>query len=180
MNSLCAFRLCDLSDTDLIKAVDKATDNMHQTGKIPNRFVPARPNEDYDLLIGELLLRFDSLLKLKNSVDESCTYNNGKNPCPGCSNNDDTKHKYSCVCCHGEGIVTCGKCGGTGIKNNIDKTIKKDSNMEQLSIHERLEQIAIDLTDIEQGECTEDNLEEWNKSLNKWITFFDLFLNKND
>jgi hypothetical protein len=40
-----------------------------------------------------------------------CTCDDGKIPCPGCSN-DNSNHKCSCAGCHGKGIVTCGKCGG--------------------------------------------------------------------
>lgn len=31
---------------------------MYQDGKVPVREIPARPNEDYDSLVGELILRF--------------------------------------------------------------------------------------------------------------------------
>ena len=63
VNKIASFRLCTLSDKDLIKAVDRGTDNIYKTGQIPSRHIPAKPNEDFDLLVGELLFRFDSLLK---------------------------------------------------------------------------------------------------------------------
>lgn len=62
MNQICQFKLCTLTDEELISAVDEATDKMYDTGKIPYRCIPARPNEDYDLLIGELLNRFKEKL----------------------------------------------------------------------------------------------------------------------
>lgn len=58
MNALVSFRLCTLSDEELVRRVDQLTDEMYQTGKIPSRHIPARPNEDYDLLVGELCKRF--------------------------------------------------------------------------------------------------------------------------
>lgn len=58
MNSLVSFRLCKLSDEELLEKVDQLTDEMYQTGKIHARHIPARPDQDYDLLVGELLVRF--------------------------------------------------------------------------------------------------------------------------
>lgn len=58
MNGIVSFRLCTLDDEALLKAVDLAVDEMYQTGKIPSRRIPARPNKDFDLLIGELIVRF--------------------------------------------------------------------------------------------------------------------------
>ena len=63
MNAITSFRLCTLSDKDLLNKVDKLTDKIFTEQKIPSRHVPARPNEDYDLLVGELILRFNQLLK---------------------------------------------------------------------------------------------------------------------
>lgn len=57
MNSLVSFNLCTLSDEELAKKVDEMTDKMYQTREIPSRHIPARPNEDYDLLVGELCKR---------------------------------------------------------------------------------------------------------------------------
>jgi hypothetical protein len=59
MNAISSFRKCTLSNNELLKKVDELTDNIYKEGKIPTRHIPARPNEDYDLLVGELLLRFN-------------------------------------------------------------------------------------------------------------------------
>ena len=63
MNNIAGFRLCTLTNEELIKKVDQECDNMYKTEKIPDRFIPARPNEDFDLLLGELLQRFSELNK---------------------------------------------------------------------------------------------------------------------
>ncbi len=63
MNAIVQFRKCTLSNEDLIKKVDQMTDEVYKTGIIPSRHIPARPDNDYDLLVGELLLRFNELLK---------------------------------------------------------------------------------------------------------------------
>lgn len=63
MNAIISFNLCTLSDKELLEKVDKLTDEMYKNNKIPNRHVPARPNEDYDLLVGELCKRM--LLTIK-------------------------------------------------------------------------------------------------------------------
>lgn len=61
MNSIASFGLCTLSDEELLQKVDATCDNMYRTGNIPPRHVPARPDSDFDLLVGELLLRFKKL-----------------------------------------------------------------------------------------------------------------------
>lgn len=61
MNGIVSFRLCSLSDEELMDKVDKMTDDMFETQSIPKRNIPARPNSDYDLLIGELIMRFKEL-----------------------------------------------------------------------------------------------------------------------
>lgn len=61
MNAIASFRKCTLSDDELLKRVDEKFDEMYKTGKIPTRHIPARPNNDLDLLVGELLLRFTEL-----------------------------------------------------------------------------------------------------------------------
>ena len=61
MNSIAMFRKCNLNDEDLLKLIDVKTDEMYKTGKIPVRNIPARPNQDLDLLIGELILRYKEL-----------------------------------------------------------------------------------------------------------------------
>ena len=58
MNAIVSFRLCTLSDEDLVKKIDEMTDEMYDTLKIPSRNIPARPDGDYDLLVGELCARF--------------------------------------------------------------------------------------------------------------------------
>jgi len=76
MNSIVSFRLCTLSDIELIKKVDKHVDNIYTTGKIPSRNIPARPEEDFDLLVGELLLRYKKIIEKptpKNTCD-NCVY----------------------------------------------------------------------------------------------------------
>lgn len=54
---------------ELIKKVDEMTDEMYQTGKILYRHIPARPNGDYDLLVGELLIRFKENTQLFTKED---------------------------------------------------------------------------------------------------------------
>lgn len=63
MNAITSFRLCTLSDEELLKKVDEMTDDIYTNGRLPARHIPARPNDDYDLLVGELLIRFQSMLK---------------------------------------------------------------------------------------------------------------------
>lgn len=58
MNAIAGFRLTTLSDEELMDKVDKLNDEMYKSQKVHPRHVPARPNDDYDILIGELLLRF--------------------------------------------------------------------------------------------------------------------------
>jgi hypothetical protein len=69
MNAITSFRLCKLSTHELVIKVDKQTDRMFETQRLPTRNVPAEPNEDYDLLIGELILRFGELEAFINSVE---------------------------------------------------------------------------------------------------------------
>jgi predicted transcriptional regulator len=63
MNQIVSFNLCTITDMELLKKVDEMTDNMYETREIPSRHVPARPNDDYDLLVGELVKRFYELIK---------------------------------------------------------------------------------------------------------------------
>jgi hypothetical protein len=58
MNAIASFRLCTLTDDELLEKVDKAVDLIYKEGEIPSRHIPAQPNNDFDLLIGELILRF--------------------------------------------------------------------------------------------------------------------------
>ena len=62
MNAIVQFRKCTLTDDELLKKVDSLTDEMYfKTHEVPMRRIPARPDEDYDLLIGELIVRFREL-----------------------------------------------------------------------------------------------------------------------
>ncbi len=58
MNAIVDFGLCTLSDEELISLIDKKTDEIFESQTVPVRHIPARPNDDYDLLVGELLVRF--------------------------------------------------------------------------------------------------------------------------
>lgn len=55
------FRLCKLSDLELSKKVSDGLNEMYSTGKLPPRHIPAQPDNDFDLLVGELLVRFHEL-----------------------------------------------------------------------------------------------------------------------
>jgi hypothetical protein len=68
MNPIATFRKCTLSDDELLEKVDEQTDNIFITGKIPTRHIPARPNDDYDLLVGELILRYSILKEAYNQL----------------------------------------------------------------------------------------------------------------
>ena len=61
MNALASFRLCKLHSLELIDKLDNQTDEMFKTQQIPTRHIPTRPDSDYDLLVGELILRFKEL-----------------------------------------------------------------------------------------------------------------------
>jgi len=64
MNEIVNFRKCTLTDKDLLEKVDEYTDKLFKGDKnILTRHIPARPNEDYDLLIGEIIYRFKEKLK---------------------------------------------------------------------------------------------------------------------
>jgi len=64
MNALVYFGLCTLSDKELITKVDKMTDGLFEGNRgFLTRNVPARPNEDYDLLVGELIKRFSKRIE---------------------------------------------------------------------------------------------------------------------
>jgi hypothetical protein len=70
MNSIVSFRKCTLTDDELLKKVDYITDQIYISREIPSRHIPARPNDDYDLLIGELILRFNERNILPSPGDE--------------------------------------------------------------------------------------------------------------
>lgn len=53
------FRLCTLTDDELTKAVaDHICEMYKMPFKLPPRSIPAKPNKDFDLLLGELIVRF--------------------------------------------------------------------------------------------------------------------------
>ena len=79
MNAIVSFRLCKLSDEELIKKVDSMTDDMYTHYKIPPRHIPAKPDSDYDLLVGELLVRF----KKKIDGTDTISYKEPKSRCCG-------------------------------------------------------------------------------------------------
>jgi hypothetical protein len=72
MNKIVGFGLCKLSDKELMEKVDKHVDDIYRTGRIPSRHIPARPDEDFDLLIGELIMRYYAVVynKSKETADE--------------------------------------------------------------------------------------------------------------
>lgn len=67
MNTIATFRKCTLSNDELLKKVDQMTDGLFdikhksERDRILTRHIPAQPNNDYDLLVGELLIRFQLL-----------------------------------------------------------------------------------------------------------------------
>jgi hypothetical protein len=65
MNHLVDLVDCKLSDEELIEKIDTLTDEMFEQNKVPIRHVPARPEKDYDLLVGHLIRRFQKLKKDK-------------------------------------------------------------------------------------------------------------------
>ena len=69
MNAITSFRLCKLSSHELVKKIDEQTDNIFKNQELPTRHIPARPDADYDLLVGELILRFGEIEAFINSVD---------------------------------------------------------------------------------------------------------------
>jgi len=71
MNAIASFRKCTLSTIELIAKIDVQTDVIFKKQEVPTRHIPARPNEDYDLLIGELVLRVQEFEKFVNVVENS-------------------------------------------------------------------------------------------------------------
>ena len=55
---LIQFRLCKLEDKDLMQRLSDHLNEMYKTGRIPARHIPAQPEEDFDLLLSELIVRF--------------------------------------------------------------------------------------------------------------------------
>ena len=58
---LVGFRLCKLDNEELARCVAEGLNKMYDTGKLPDRHIPARPDQDFDLLLGELIVRFNEL-----------------------------------------------------------------------------------------------------------------------
>lgn len=118
MNTIATFRKCTLTNEELLRTVDQGTDEIYKTGKIPTRNIPARPNEDYDLLVGELILRFKELTEQSqlhaimqaegsDGVDEATVASEGreKHVRGGCI---DRTRKKDGPCCYPVG--TCDDC----------------------------------------------------------------------
>ena len=74
MNAVASFRKCTLSTIELIAKIDVQTDVMFKKQEVPTRQIPARPNEDYDLLIGELVLRVKEFEKFVNVVENTLNH----------------------------------------------------------------------------------------------------------
>ena len=56
---LIQFRKCTLTDKPLAESVAAGLTKMYQEPvSVPSRNIPARPDEDFDLLVGELVVRF--------------------------------------------------------------------------------------------------------------------------
>ena len=55
---LIQFRLCKLKDKELMQRVADHLNEMYETGNLPSRHIPAQSDNDFDLLIGELIVRF--------------------------------------------------------------------------------------------------------------------------
>ena len=70
MNAIASFRKCKLSTPELLEKVDKLTDEMYQEQKVPTRHIPARPDSDYDLLVGELVQRMQEHEKFLNLIED--------------------------------------------------------------------------------------------------------------
>lgn len=56
---LIQFRKCTLTDKPLAEAVAAGLNKMYsEPVAVPSRHIPARPDEDFDLLVGEIVVRF--------------------------------------------------------------------------------------------------------------------------
>ena len=70
---LVQFRKCTLTDRGLAEAVAKGMNEMYTDPvSVPARQIPARPDEDFDLITGELIVRYlekTELLKQVRSLD---------------------------------------------------------------------------------------------------------------
>lgn len=62
---LIQFRYCSLTDQDLAEKVADGLNKMYKPPfRLPARNIPARPDEDFDLILGELIVRFIEKVEL--------------------------------------------------------------------------------------------------------------------
>lgn len=138
MNAICSFRLCKLTDIELIEKFDRLTDQMYKDHVVPTRHIPAQPDNDYDLLAGELILRYaDVINREKQLLKEPISFlrttilragldteqmitlgewllsyqqeDNRDNPCPGCENGELGQVGYTKP--NGQTMYECDSCG---------------------------------------------------------------------
>jgi hypothetical protein len=61
---LVQFRKCSLTDKELAEKVAEGLNKMYtEPVSVPSRHIPAQPNNDFDLIVAELIVRF---LEAKN------------------------------------------------------------------------------------------------------------------
>lgn len=67
---LIQFRKCTLTDKPLAEAVAAGLVEMYKEPvSVPIRHIPARPDEDFDLLVGEIVVRFLEKLELPQEIE---------------------------------------------------------------------------------------------------------------
>ena len=67
------FRKCTLSDKELAEAVAEGLNKMYtEPVQVPPRHIPAQPDNDFDLLVGELIVRFMETTEFLKKVDKLC------------------------------------------------------------------------------------------------------------
>lgn len=93
MNGIVSFRLCKLTTEELIRKVDEMTDEMYQTGQTPTRHIPARPDEDYDLLVGELVQRMREVIEATPKPDTNTSLEDIRQAFA------DYRRAEGCACC---------------------------------------------------------------------------------
>ena len=70
---LIQFRKCTLTDKELAEAVAAGLTKMYKKPvTVPSRHIPAMPDEDFDLLVGEIVVRFLEKTELLIAVDSLC------------------------------------------------------------------------------------------------------------
>ena len=127
MNAIASFRKCTLSNSELLERVDKLTDKIFKKQEVPTRHIPARPNDDFDLLVGELILRFDEKTQWIDANKET----------PELIKDEDYSENVLAVC-NGQLSVMCycyipGEDGGyfwANCNNRIDGDAEFDDNYE--------------------------------------------------